>query len=160
MVTLLVILILIGLVVGGWHLFELLWDRRNFRAPEGEGRPVRNLHVSQAREVYDDIDDLVPVDVRSARAWRNGRIPRAVNTPFSCRGAKFDGEALDAIDRDAHLLVYCDGGFRSRCAVSAVRERGFQNVYHLNRGLLAWKFLGNPVESGPADSPPRHEEDS
>ena len=45
---------------------------------------------------------------------------------------------LDELDRDAHIVVHCRSGGRSASAVKAMRGAGFENVWNLNGGILAW----------------------
>ena len=44
------------------------------------------------------------------------------------------------------VLVYCAGGYRSRKAVSILRELGFVSIHNLHRGFHSWRLAGLPVE--------------
>ena len=45
---------------------------------------------------------------------------------------------IDALDPSAHIVVHCHSGWRSAKAVSSLRAAGFENVWNVNGGLLAW----------------------
>ena len=45
---------------------------------------------------------------------------------------------IDAFDRDAHIVVHCLSGWRSAKAVSSLRAAGFENVWNVKGGILAW----------------------
>ena len=45
------------------------------------------------------------------------------------------------MDRNAPLLIYCDGGYRSRKALPQIKALGFQSIYHLHRGILSWNLF-------------------
>ena len=45
---------------------------------------------------------------------------------------------LAELDNGAHIVVYCRSGARSAKAVTAMREAGFENVWNLKGGILAW----------------------
>src|SRR5690606_21918530 len=89
---------------------------------------------------------LLPIDVRPPPHYLAEHIPGAINVPFL--GANLEKAALTGVDRDRPVLVYCDGGYRSRRALPSLREAGFTSIYHLHRGLISWKLAKAPTESG------------
>jgi hydroxyacylglutathione hydrolase len=136
----------IALLSGAWYLYEHRWDRRLFR--HGPGKEfVINVRARKAAALWRELG-LVPIDVRPAPDFRAGHLPGAVNAPFS--GTILDLAGLTGLARDHPVLVYCDGGYRSRRSLPAIREAGFTSVYHLHRGLLSWKIAKEPVEAGPS----------
>jgi adenylyltransferase/sulfurtransferase len=46
--------------------------------------------------------------------------------------------ALDSLDPDQEMIVYCRRGIRSARAVNFLRDKGFRNVRSLRGGLHAW----------------------
>ncbi len=145
--VLLVVLSVFAVLSGGWVVFERRWDRRHFRrGPSGDF--VVNLRVRKAERLLREEPGTVVLDVRPAASWRAGRLPGAVNAPFAMDGGGFGMDSLEGIPREVPLLVYCDGGFRSRLALPALREAGFRRIHHLHRGLMSWQIAALPVESG------------
>ncbi|MDH3519532.1 MAG: rhodanese-like domain-containing protein [Myxococcales bacterium] len=47
-------------------------------------------------------------------------------------------QQLDSLDRSAHIVVHCRSGGRSAKAVGLMRAAGFENVWNVNGGILAW----------------------
>lgn len=45
---------------------------------------------------------------------------------------------MDELDRSAHIVVHCKTGGRSAQAVKAMRKAGFENVWNVQGGILAW----------------------
>jgi sulfur-carrier protein adenylyltransferase/sulfurtransferase len=45
---------------------------------------------------------------------------------------------LDKISRDKPVIVHCRSGARSGSIVKALESQGFNNVYNLKGGILAW----------------------
>jgi sulfur-carrier protein adenylyltransferase/sulfurtransferase len=45
---------------------------------------------------------------------------------------------ISELDSKAHTVVYCRSGGRSANAVKAMRGAGFENVWNVNGGILAW----------------------
>ncbi len=48
------------------------------------------------------------------------------------------GSRLGEYARHAHIVVHCRTGERSARAVMAMRDVGFENVWNLAGGILAW----------------------
>ncbi|MBX7211951.1 MAG: rhodanese-like domain-containing protein [Verrucomicrobiaceae bacterium] len=132
--TLLWILIITVVAVGGWHWFEGGWDRRLFSP--GHGRVCANLTAAQANAWLREHPETQVLDVRSAGEFSKGALPKAVN--ISAGDAAFD-EKASALDKKKPVLVYCAGGFRSRKAVARLKELDFEIIQHIHRGYMSWK---------------------
>ncbi len=48
------------------------------------------------------------------------------------------GDRMGELDEKAHIVVHCKTGPRSSKAVAALRGAGFENVWGLKGGILAW----------------------
>lgn len=136
--------IVVLLIVTLWFLLEEVWDLALFarRSPQKE---VKNLSTLRAISLFEHHDDIVAVDVRPRESFRKRRLPSALNASYV--NETLDTENLADLDPDKPILIYCDGGYRSRRAVSAFVEAGFTKIFHLNRGLLMWRLFGGPVET-------------
>jgi rhodanese-related sulfurtransferase len=49
-------------------------------------------------------------------------------------------------DRNAQLVLYCGGGFRSALAADAIQKMGYRNAISLDGGWRAYTTAGLPVE--------------
>jgi rhodanese-related sulfurtransferase len=49
-------------------------------------------------------------------------------------------------DRDAELILYCGGGYRSALAADALGRMGYTNVKSMVGGWRAWEAAGAPIE--------------
>jgi len=58
-----------------------------------------------------------------------------------------DIEALIA-DKDAPIVLYCGGGFRSALAADNLQKMGYRNVLSMNGGIKAWRDAGYPLARG------------
>ena len=139
----LLVLCLIALAAVVWHWFESRWDSKLFFVDKTG--VFKNLHIRKALYVYDHVAGLVPVDVRSKKEFDEGHIPGAVNMEYSDKD--MDDSVLESIGRDTPILLYCEGGYHSRCALDDIKELGFRTIYHLHRGFTSWKLFGGAVES-------------
>lgn len=102
----------------------------------------RSIPPSEARELVKG-DDVVVLDVRREGEFRSGHLRGAKHVPVGLvkkRAAR--------LDPDVTYLVYCRSGSRSRKAAAALTSEGFQSVYDLRGGILAWENQGYPVRKG------------
>lgn len=49
-------------------------------------------------------------------------------------------------DKDAKIVLYCGGGYRSALAADALMKMGYRNPISLAGGWRAWNEAGLPVE--------------
>jgi rhodanese-related sulfurtransferase len=49
-------------------------------------------------------------------------------------------------DKNAELILYCGGGFRSALATDNLQKMGYTNVASMSGGWRAWQAAGAPVE--------------
>ncbi len=87
--------------------------------------------------------DVQWIDVREPPEHRNVRIPGITLIP---QGAI--PERVGGLDRDAKTIVVCHSGARSAEVTLELRARGFDSVYNLDGGMLAWMNARLPVERG------------
>jgi rhodanese-related sulfurtransferase len=51
-------------------------------------------------------------------------------------------------DRNAEIILYCGGGFRSALSADSLQKMGYTNVASMAGGWRAWTEAGGPTESG------------
>jgi len=85
------------------------------------------------------------IDVREDHEWQAGH----------ARGAVHLGKGLierdierTIPDRDAPIVLYCGGGYRSALAAQALGQMGYTNVLSMDGGWRRWTELGYPIEQG------------
>jgi len=85
------------------------------------------------------------IDVREDHEWQAGH----------ARGAVHLGKGLierdierTIPDRDAPIVLYCGGGYRSALAARALGQMGYTNVLSMDGGWRRWTELGYPIEQG------------
>jgi rhodanese-related sulfurtransferase len=49
-------------------------------------------------------------------------------------------------DKQAMMIVYCGGGYRSVLAADALQQMGYTNVWSMGGGIKAWRDADYPVE--------------
>ncbi|MDF1852344.1 MAG: rhodanese-like domain-containing protein [Verrucomicrobiales bacterium] len=136
-----------GLFAIGWHVFEYAWDQNLFS--QSETMEVVNVSAKEAAALLEGEEGVQPIDVRPEKSFVSGHLPGAIRVKYG-RG-ELDHEAAKPLDRSRPLLVYCDGGFRSRLSLGAFEAEGFEKIYHLHRGMLSWRLQGMPCENSVED---------
>lgn len=81
------------------------------------------------------------LDVREPDEVATGKIAGAKHIPRGFLELKVEDWAKD---RDAELIVYCQGGLRSALAVRSLQELGYTRVSSMTGGFGAWKNKGLP----------------
>ncbi len=105
---------------------------------------VREVSVDEAqRKLASGKAKLI--DVREDSEWAAGH----------ARGAQHLGKGVierdieDRIpDKNAELILYCGGGFRSALATDNLQKMGYTNVASMAGGWRAWQAAGAPVDTG------------
>jgi rhodanese-related sulfurtransferase len=87
-------------------------------------------------------EDVVVLDVREPSETVGGKIAKAIQIPVGAVAKRVD--ELEKF-KDKTLLVYCKSGARAGIACKELSKNGFDKVYSLNGGLLAWQDAHLPV---------------
>ena len=90
-------------------------------------------------------DNAVMIDMREDKDYREGHIINAIHAPAS-KLDNYTGK-LEKY-RDQPLIVYCRSGQRSNAVCSKLRKQGFESVYNLKGGVLAWQKAELPLNRG------------
>ena len=87
-------------------------------------------------------EDVVLLDVREPAETAGGKIAKAIQIPVGSVSQRI-GE-LDK-HKNKHVIVYCKTGQRSGLACRELSKAGFEKVYNLGGGMLAWQEAHLPV---------------
>ena len=99
-----------------------------------------NVSVAKASELLESKPSLVLLDVRTQEEFDNEHIEGAILIPVQ----ELE-DRTDELSKDDELLVYCRTGNRSQTAVSILKNKGFEKIYHMDGGITAWKAAGYPT---------------
>lgn len=77
------------------------------------------------------------LDVRTADEYAQGHINGSINLDFN--SGEFES-ALDTLNKQTPVYVYCQGGGRSGKAKNMMADKGFSEVYNLIGGYGSWPY--------------------
>jgi len=100
-----------------------------------------SVDMAGATELINHKDALV-VDVRPAADFAQGHIINALNLPMN--GFKKQIRTLHK-HKERPILITCRSGSQSAVACQQLRKDGFENVYNLRGGVLAWQNANLPL---------------
>lgn len=89
--------------------------------------------------------DAVLLDVRENNEYSEGHVQGSMHVPMS--GFAKQLGTLDTL-REKPVIVGCRSGARSARAAGILRKQGFEAVYNLKGGILAWENAGLPLTKG------------
>ncbi|HEY0003756.1 MAG TPA: rhodanese-like domain-containing protein [Pyrinomonadaceae bacterium] len=105
---------------------------------------IRETSVEETRARLKSNPAARLLDVREDNEWEAGH----------AAGAEHLGKGIierdieeRVPDKQAEIILYCGGGFRSALAADVLQRMGYTNVYSMAGGWKAWKESGAPVES-------------
>lgn len=83
------------------------------------------------------------IDVREDNEWNAGHAAGAIHLG---RGV-IERDIVEQVpDKDAELILYCGGGFRSALSADNLQKMGYKNVFSMAGGWRAWNAANAPVE--------------
>ena len=86
--------------------------------------------------------EAILLDVRTPQEFSQGSLEGAINMDYHAEG--FEAK-IDALNPKYAIFVYCQSGGRSGKTYKMLKEKGFDKVYNLDGGYLAWK-ASQPTE--------------
>ncbi len=103
---------------------------------------IRETDVQTVKKQLDAGEKIVVVDVREESEWTRGHIPGAV---YIGKGVIERDIEQKVPDKNATLVLYCGGGFRSALAADSLQKMGYKNAISMDGGWRGWTESGYPV---------------
>jgi len=117
-----------------------------FAQQEKEG-DIKIISVQEANELIEEKNEnseFVILDVRTIEEHETGHIPDSVNINY--KSPKFK-EEVSKLDKEKIYLTYCRSGTRSTESAEIMKELGFENIYMIDGGIIAWNKAGLPIKN-------------
>jgi len=104
---------------------------------------IRQTNIPELKKRLDAKEAFHLVDVREDHEWAAGHIPGAIHLS---RGIIERDIEEKFADRNAEILLYCGGGYRSALVADNLQKMGYKNVVSVDGGWRGWTGAGFPVE--------------
>jgi rhodanese-related sulfurtransferase len=103
---------------------------------------VKEVDYREIKKRIDAGEKFTLVDTREDLEWANGHVPGAIHLG---KGV-IERDIEKAVpDRNAPVVLYCGGGFRSALAADNLQKMGYTNVISMDGGWRGWTESGYPV---------------
>jgi rhodanese-related sulfurtransferase len=103
---------------------------------------VKEVDYREIKKHIDAGEKFTLVDTREDLEWANGHVPGAIHLG---KGV-IERDIEKAVpDRNAPVVLYCGGGFRSALAADNLQKMGYTNVISMDGGWRGWTESGYPV---------------
>lgn len=103
---------------------------------------VREFSIEDFLEQLTAGERYILLDVREASEWTRGHLPGAHHLS---RGILEREIEKTVPDKEAPILLYCGGGYRSALSADNLMKMGYKNVTTLEGGWRAWHQRGLPT---------------
>ncbi|NOV03909.1 rhodanese-like domain-containing protein [Paenibacillus planticolens] len=94
---------------------------------------LNNLAPEQFQDAIKGKSSSVLIDVREPSEVKQGFIPGAVNIPLSQLKHR-----MGEIQKSDRVYLYCRSGMRSKQAARILKRNGFNELSHLQGGIMSW----------------------
>ncbi len=101
----------------------------------GLGEKVAQVSTQELQGLLSKKDTVV-IDVRTPSEFAQGHIPGA--RLINLYDAAF-GEKIAQLDKSKNYYINCRSGNRSAMACRKMQKLGFENVWNVSGGIMAWK---------------------
>ncbi len=103
---------------------------------------VSEISTEEVRAWQDRGVKFIFVDVREDLEWAAGRAAGSIHLGKGI----IERDIEHAVpDKNAEIVLYCGGGFRSALAGDAVQKMGYMRVKSMAGGIKTWRERGFPI---------------
>tara|TARA_B100000676_G_C17803421_1_gene693441 strand:- start:63 stop:491 length:429 start_codon:yes stop_codon:yes gene_type:complete len=128
------------ILVGSWALVftALAW---NFLSNSGRKYNIGPLEACTKI----NHENAFILDVRSMSEFKDGHIINSENIPMNSLTSSF--KALEKY-KSTPVIAVCRSGSRSGSACVTLHKNGFEKVFNLKGGIIAWESSNLPIKKG------------
>ena len=99
---------------------------------------IKQIKVEDLAKKINEDQTTILIDVREQGEWDECHVEGFTLIPLSC----FE-QALEVLkEKNKEIHVMCRSGKRSMNACMFLEENGYENLYNVEGGILAWQEAG------------------
>jgi len=102
---------------------------------------IKEIEVAELAELKENGHTIRVIDIRQPAELNGGIIPGAEALPMHIIPLR-----INEFKRDEKLVMVCRSGARSAQACMFMQQQGYENVFNLRGGMIAW--AGSGLEIG------------
>lgn len=102
---------------------------------------INEIEVTELAQLKENGESLRVIDIRQPAELNSGIIPGAEALPMHIIPLR-----MDELNREEKLIMVCRSGARSAQACMFLQQQGYENVFNLRGGMMAW--AGSGLEIG------------
>lgn len=102
---------------------------------------INEIEVAELASLKDAGESVRVIDIRQPAELSSGIIPGAEALPMHTIPLR-----MSELDREEKLIMVCRSGARSAQACMFLQQQGYDKVYNLRGGMMAW--AGSGLEIG------------
>lgn len=103
---------------------------------------VKEENFRDTKKRMDAGEEFILVDTREESEWARGHLPGAIHIS---KGVIERDIEKKVPDKDATIVLYCGGGFRSALVADNLQKMGYRNVISMDGGWRGWSEANFPV---------------
>ncbi len=103
---------------------------------------IQSITPTEASKMF-AAKEAVIIDVREQNEWDGGHIPGAIHVPV----AQLNNRLAELEEyKDRPVIMQCRSGRRSAQGAVALNAAGFNKLFNMEGGILAWEQAGLETE--------------
>jgi rhodanese-related sulfurtransferase len=123
------------ILVGSFLLISALLLHNLMQSDKGSVDPLGAIEMINHQEA-------LVIDVRPSADFQKGHIINAINAPSNGFANQINAFKKH---KDHPVIVGCRSGAQSQVACQQLRKAGFEQVFNLKGGILAWQSANLPL---------------
>ncbi len=104
---------------------------------------VKELTIAQVVEKQKRGDVFFFVDVREDDEWKQGRAKGSIHIGKGVIERDIEAKIPD---KNAEVVLYCGGGFRSALAAESIQRMGYTKALSMDGGIRGWREANLPED--------------
>jgi len=101
---------------------------------------IKEIETTELAELKEQGSAVRVIDVRQPAELQSGVIPGAEGLPMHTIPLR-----MSELERDVKLILVCRSGARSAQACMYLMQQGYENVFNLRGGMMAWHGNGHEI---------------
>jgi rhodanese-related sulfurtransferase len=106
---------------------------------EDAKKRIRETTIDDVKAKIDRGEKFVLIDVREESEYAADHLPGALHLG---KGVIERDVETRVPDKNAPMVLYCGGGFRSALAADNLQKMGYKNVLSMDGGIRGWREKG------------------